>query len=117
MGTIKCLCGNEFSDTGSPNESMHVVRDRDMDAYCRYVWRSYQLCDIDRKGMIPDQGTDDSKAFHASLCASIDLEGELWECAACGRLLFQRPGEQGFRYFRPESFSKAELSTEPNTTA
>ena len=102
MGKVACPCGNGFSTTGCPDDSMHVVRDRDMEAYARHVWRSYQLSDVDRGGMLPERGTEASEQFHESLYASLDLEGELWECPACCRLLFRRPREQQLQSFLPE---------------
>jgi hypothetical protein len=88
---------------------MRVVRERDREAYSFHFWRSYQLSDMERGGMLPEAGTEASEQFHESLYASLDLEGELWECPTCGRLLFRRPGEQQFRSFLPELRSPAEL--------
>ncbi len=114
MGKVACPCGNVFSTTGSPDDSMRVIRDRDRQAYTRHVWRSYQLSDVERGGMLPERGTEESDQFHESLYASLDLEGELWECPACGRLLFRRPGEQQLRSFLPEERSPAEPSAAPD---
>lgn len=93
---------------------MHVVRDRDMEAYTKYVWRSYQLSNMERSGMMPEQGTPASDEFHESLYSSLDQEGELWECPGCGRLLFRRPGEQQLRSFLPEKHSHAEKDSAPD---
>lgn len=87
---------------------MHVVRDRDMAAYTRHVWQSFQLSDVERGGMLPERGTEASNVFHESLYSSLEMEGGLWECAACGRLLFRRPGEQELRSFLPEPGGRTE---------
>jgi hypothetical protein len=101
MGQFRCQCGHVFSNVGSPNDSMYVVRDRDMDSYVHHVWRMYQLSDAERGGMLPDAGTQESKDFHDSLNARMDLEGEMWECPKCGRIHWRRPGEGRFRAYVP----------------
>jgi hypothetical protein len=80
---------------------MHVVRDRDMDNYARHVWRTYQLCDVERGGMLPNAGTPESTQFHESLYDGVDLEGEMWECPKCGCIHWRRPGEERFRTYSP----------------
>jgi hypothetical protein len=102
VGKVACPCGNVFSTTGCPDDSMRVVRERDREAYDRHIWRSYQLCDAERGGMLPPPESPESEQFHESLHASLDLQGTLWECLTCGRLLFRRPGEQQLRSFLPE---------------
>lgn len=99
MAKIGCVCGHVFSTVTSPNGSMQVVRNSDQAAYAEHVWRTYQLSDIERNGMLPPKGSAESEAFHASLDAGLELEGELWECPDCARLLFRRPGEENFRVF------------------
>jgi hypothetical protein len=101
VGKIVCGCGHGFSATGRPDESLRVVRDRDASEHDRHVWRSYQLCDIERGGMLPSAGTPESEQFHASLYASQELEGCLWECPRCGCLLDRRPGEDRWLRYRP----------------
>jgi len=103
MAKLFCPCGHVFSNVGSPNDAMHVVRDRDMCSYSHHTWRTQQICEVERGGMLPDRGTEASELFHESLYASRDLEGELWECPQCGRLLFRRPGEESFRAFREDA--------------
>jgi rubredoxin len=103
MAHFSCHCGHIFSNAEGPNDSMHVVRDEDMDEYCRHVWRTYQLCDIERGGMLPEGGTQASADFHESMYASMDLEGEMWECPQCGRIYWRRPGEERFRTYLPTS--------------
>jgi hypothetical protein len=80
---------------------MHVVRDGDMDSYARHMWRTYQLGDVERGGMLPDAGTPESKDFHESLYAGMDLEGEMWECPKRGRIHWRRPGEERFQTYLP----------------
>jgi len=82
---------------------MRVYRDLETDEHGFHTWRSYQLVDVERKGMIPDLDTEPSEQFHESLYCLIDLEGELWECPDCGRLHFRRPGEKEFHPFRPDA--------------
>ena len=101
MAHFNCQCGHLFSNVGCPNDSMHIVRDRDMDSYARHVWRTYQLCDVERGGMLPAAGTPESRDFHESLFAGMDLEGEMWECPKCGRIHWRRPGEERFRTYLP----------------
>jgi hypothetical protein len=103
MGKLKCLCGHTIRDVDCPNDSMHVFRDHDRDEHGFHHWRSYQLVDVERAGMLPEVGTEDSERFHESLYRLLDLEGELWECPECGRLLFRRPGEHSFRSWRPDA--------------
>lgn len=93
MGWITCRCGERFNTSGSPNDGMHVVRDHDFGEYVFHIWETYQLCDIERQGRLPNRGTAASEEFHAGLNRSSDLEGELWECPSCSRLLWRRPGE------------------------
>jgi hypothetical protein len=100
MGKLACVCGYVFSNTGCPSDVMRVYRDRDRDEYSFHSWRSYQLSEVERGGMLPDQGSDASKQFHESLYRVLDLEGELWECPDCGRLHLRRPGENEFRTLR-----------------
>ncbi|MBA4019436.1 MAG: hypothetical protein C0483_19905 [Pirellula sp.] len=114
MGKLTCPCGNWFSTTGCPDDSMHVVRDRDMDAYAQHVWQSYQLSDVERGGMLPERAIQESEQFHNSLEASLDMEGELWECPACCRLLFRGPGDQQFRSFLPEKLAPDEPAAAPD---
>jgi hypothetical protein len=102
MAKLKCFCGYAFSDVDSPSDAMQVVRARDAEVHGFHQWRTYQLCDIERGGALPERGTPASDAFHESLNASVTLEGALWECPRCGRLLFRRPGEETFRSFEPE---------------
>ncbi len=102
MGKIACLCGHVFSTTSCPNDSMTIIRDRNSEDHERHVWRTYQLSDFERGGMLPEPGSLESDAFHESLYACQELEGELWECPRCGRLLLRRPGESGFCTFLPE---------------
>jgi hypothetical protein len=102
MARIGCPCGNVFSTVMCPNDSMHVIPDKDYSEYSKHIWQQFQLCDIERNGMLPDKDTEESDLFHNSLYRSMDLEGELWECAKCGRLLWRRPGEKTFRSFFPE---------------
>jgi hypothetical protein len=80
---------------------MHVIRDRDMHNYARHVWRTYQLCDVEHHGMLPDAGTQESEDFHESLYAGMDLEGEMWECPKCGRIHWRRSGQKRFRTYLP----------------
>ncbi len=35
--------------------------------------------------------------------AFVRLTGRLYECLKCGRVMWERPGEQDFRTFRPDS--------------
>lgn len=101
MGHFNCKCGHLLSNVGCPNDSMHVIRDGDMDHYARHLWQTHQLCDVERGGMLPDAGTQESKDFHESLSAGMNLEGELWECPKCGRIHLRRPGQNGFRTYLP----------------
>lgn len=101
MAKIACGCGYAFSDTGQPDDSLRVVRARDAEAHDRHVWRSYQICDIERGGLLPPPDTSESQQFHESLYASLALEGCLWECPRCGGLLYRRPGESQWLRYRP----------------
>jgi hypothetical protein len=56
--------------------------------------------------MLPTRDSPESETFHESLHASLDLEGTLWECPKCGRLLFRRPGEKGLFSFAPERVNR-----------
>ena len=98
MGHFGCKCGFLFSDV---DDRMHVIRDRDMDSYAFHMWRTYQLCDMERDGMLPDVGTQESKVFHESLGAGMDLEGEMWECPKCARIHWRRPGQNRFQTYLP----------------
>jgi hypothetical protein len=84
-----------------------------MEAYIKHVWCSYQISDVERGGMLPERGTLESEQFHESLHASLHLEGELWECPACGRLLFRRPAEQKMQSFLPENRSQPDPDAAP----
>jgi hypothetical protein len=99
MGRLRCPCGHVFSDS----EAMHIHRGRDREEYSFHSWRSYQLTDIERAGMLPDGGTHESERFHESLYRMLALEGELWECPNCGSLHLRRPGDEGFHSFRPDA--------------
>jgi len=101
MAHFACQCGHLFSNVGCPNESFHVVRDLDKDEYDKHVWQTYQLCDVERGGMLPDGGTQASDDFHESMYASMDLEGEMWECPKCGRIHWRRAGQDRFQTFLP----------------
>jgi hypothetical protein len=102
MGSLACPCGHRFSTTACPDESMKVIRERDREAYSFHSWRSYQLCDIDHGGMLPPRGSSESEDFHESLDACLGLEGTLWECPTCGRLLFRLAGQDSYRVFIPD---------------
>jgi hypothetical protein len=56
MGKVECVCGNVFSTTGCPDDSMRVIRDRDREKYDLHVWKSYQLCDVEGGRHAPDAG-------------------------------------------------------------
>lgn len=107
MGKLLCPCGHLFSDVACPSDSMHVYRDRDRDEHSFHSWRSFQLSDVERAGMLPDRDTPESEQFHESLYRMLELEGELWECPGCGRLHLRRPGEQSFRVFGLDTYNRS----------
>lgn len=77
MATIACPCGARLKDSGEPNAGMTVVRNNDRRRHDYHVWRTYQLSDVERNGMLPERGSAASEEFHESLYAALDLEGEL----------------------------------------
>jgi hypothetical protein len=98
---LRCHCGYFLSDSGDPNDRLHVVRDRDMSEYMRHISRVWRIQE-ERGDMLPPLGSRESDDFHESLNASVEMTGEMWECPKCGRLLWRRPGERTFKTFRPE---------------
>ena len=70
-----------------------------MTSYMHHVWRSYPISDVERGGLLPEPGSVASEQFHESLYASLELQGEIWECPECTRLLLRRPGDKIFRIY------------------
>ncbi len=84
MPKLSCLCGFIHDLSPIPDDGWVTVLNRDYEA----------LVEAER-GLAG--GTDGgSRAF-------VRLTGLLYECPECGRIMWERPGEQSFRVFRPEA--------------
>jgi hypothetical protein len=95
MPQLRCLCGFVRDLTPIPDDGWITVRDKDYEALLAAEARRHRLA----------RAEPDSKAWDDLIAADrevIGLHGLLYECPACGRILWQKPGEAAFRIFSLE---------------
>jgi hypothetical protein len=83
MPKLGCPCGFVHDLSPIPDDGWVTVRDRDYEALVKV-----------------------EVAMHAGnregICQSVELTGRLYECPKCGRVMWQRSGEERFAVFHPE---------------
>jgi hypothetical protein len=83
MPKLACPCGFVHDLSPIPDQGWVTVRDADFET----------LVGSERLG--GNSGGGPPSEF-------VRLTGRLYECPDCGRVMWERPGEQEFRIFRPD---------------
>src|SRR4051794_23673446 len=99
MGTIYCPCGNMHRTTASPDDAWITIRDRDIEAYLHHR-AAYS------RGFDAPEGSEERKASDIDGGASLRMEGRIYECTTCGRILWFKPGVQEPHIFLPQEKDK-----------
>jgi hypothetical protein len=84
MTKLQCPCGHVHDLSPIPDDGWVIVADRDYEA----------LVEAERRQAAGGEGGPE---------AFVRLTGRLYECPACGRIMWERPDEKAFRIFRPEA--------------
>jgi hypothetical protein len=83
MPKLVCPCGFVHDLSPIPDGGWVTVRDADYEALIE-SWTG-------------------SKVAEGGPSAFVRLTGRLYECPECGGVLWEKPGEQSFRAYRPDS--------------
>ena len=82
MPKLACPCGFVHNLSPIPDDGWHTVRDRDFETFLA--------------AELENQATPDSAE------SGMHFLGSLYECAKCGRIMWEKPGEKSFAIYCKE---------------
>lgn len=96
MDKLECPCGFSHDLSSIPDEGWVTVRDEDYQRLLRV--------EIQRASL--SAAVAETPDWEALVAADAELEtlhGVLYQCPRCGRILWKKPGDSGFKVFAPEN--------------
>jgi hypothetical protein len=97
MPSLRCPCGFVHDLSVVPDDGWITVRDA---RYAHLLDAERVLAEAAASG--EDDEAEDERRADADR-AFVDLTGRLYECPRCGRLMWQRDGEDDYRTFSPDA--------------
>jgi hypothetical protein len=101
MPKLTCPCGYVHNLSPIPDEGWRTIRDKDYDPLIEVLLRREEISKA-HGGDVLSQDCPDGMEFRQLSKIAATAWGWLYECPQCGRVLWQREGEDRFRIFMPE---------------
>lgn len=99
MPSLRCPCGFVHDLSVVPDDGWITVRDA---SYGRLLDAERVLAEAPDPDD-DDAGEDEDERRADADRAFVELTGRLYECPRCGRVMWQRDGEEEYRVFAPEA--------------